>query len=175
MNTSFTNKQMTRRADTLLRAVRSGGITPQSDAMTEIVELTDALRDEPIKPAVVARLTVQRANGVRLIVEVDESSTFNAFYRIYTQIGARRSTKQFLHNQSRGMGLSPIGYHQAGLESVLASIEKYADPANPITKKTIRILKRKLYKRLIQARPDQLGLTQMNRLPIYHRVTERPS
>lgn len=133
-------------------------------------------KERAARPVVVARLTVQRANGIRLIVEVNTDSTFAAFYRFYTQSGARRSTKRFLHNRSRNSGLSTIGYYQPGLESVAAQIEKYADPNNPIVKKTIRIIQRKTYRRLIAASPDQLGLTKTRRLPIYGPVSVvRPS
>jgi hypothetical protein len=168
MQATFTNKQLNKRATQLLRSVRN--LAPDSDAITELVEVTEALSDQPVKPVVVARLTVQRANGIRLIVEVQSDSTFSTFYKFHTQQGARRSTKRFLHNQSRNMGMRVIGYHQPGLESVAAQIQKYADPSNPIVKMSIRILQRKAYRKLIGARPDQLGLTQMSSLPIYSRV-----
>ncbi len=170
MQGTLTSKQLNRRASALLSGVRTGGISPQSDSLAELVEITEVLRDQPVKSVVVARLTVQRANGIRMIVEVQSDSKFSSFYFFYTQEGRRRSTKRFLHRRSRNMGVSVIGYHQPGLESVLAQIEKYADPSNPIVKTSIRILQRKAYKKLISARPDELGLSRMASLPIYSPV-----
>lgn len=120
-----------------------------------------------VKLGVVARLTVYRASGIRMIVEVHSDSTFNSFFRYFTQVGARRSTKRFLRNASRNEGLPKLGYYQPGLESVAAQIEKYADPNNPIIKKTIRIMQRRTYRKMIAVSPDQLGLTKMASLPIY--------
>jgi hypothetical protein len=175
MQSSFTTKQIQRRFDQVLSSFKPGAIRTDSDAIRELADLALALEDEPVKPTVLARLTIHRANGIRMIIEVSSDATFSTFYRFFTQQGARRSTKRFLRNGSRNEGIPRLGYYLPGLESVAATIEKYADPNNPIVKKSIRIIQRKAYRKLIGMRPDLLGLTKMSPLPIYSPVTMRHS
>jgi hypothetical protein len=167
MQSSLVSKQLNRRFHQVLGSFRTGAISPKSDALAELVEIAEELSDQPVRPVVLARLTIHRANGIRMIVEVSSDATFSTFYRFYTQVGARRSTKRFLRNGSRNEGLPQLSYYKPGLENVAATIEKYADPSNPIVKKSIRIIQRKAYRKLIGMRPDLLGLTKMSPLPIY--------
>jgi hypothetical protein len=170
MQSSFTTKQLDRRAATIMRGVRTGIVTTKSDSIRELIELTEALSDQPVKPVVVARLTVTRQNGVRTIVEVWSNATFNSFYRFFHQDGARRSTKRLIRTSWRNEGISWIGFehlHPAGLETIAKRLAFYASQSNPVVKSKLRIIQRKAYRRLLRVSPDQLGLTKMSRLPIY--------
>ena len=122
------------------------------------------------KSKVVARLTVIRQNGWRTIVEVEAGSTFSSFYRFYRQLGTRRSTKQHFRTADRNEGVSLMGFNhrqQPGLAAIAKKLEMYASQSNPVVSKRIRIINKREYKKLISARPDELGLTQTARLPIY--------
>lgn len=166
MQSSFTSKQLDRRAATIIRGIRTRQVTPDSDAMVELAELTEAIADQPVKVTVVARLTVVRQNGQRTIVEVHSDARFSSFYHFFQQEGNRRSTKKPFRTASRNEGLNPVGYWQPGLETIAARLEKYSDPKNPIVKQTLRIIQRRAYKRLLSARPDVLGLTKTSvRMP----------
>jgi hypothetical protein len=159
MNSNFTSKQLDRRAATIIRGIRTRQVTPDSDAISELAELVETTRDQPVKPAVVARLTVTRALGVKTIIEVCEDATFNSYYRFFTQQGNRRSTKKLVRTANRNEGLRP--YFQA--YRMTPGMEKLAElwQQHPgVTTVTVRIISRRAYKRLITARPNELGLTQ---------------
>jgi hypothetical protein len=122
---------------------------------------------------VVARLTVTRANGMRTIVEVWADAGFHTFYRYFRQNGARRSTKTPIRVASRNEGISWMRFeplHPAGLETIASRLEKYAAQSNPVVGKKLRIIQRRAYRKLLTARPDELGLTQTAPLPIYRPV-----
>jgi hypothetical protein len=127
------------------------------------VELSHKLEDEPAKPVVVARMTITRANGQRLIIEVEEGSTWSSFYKFYKQDGARRSTKTLIRTGGRQEG----GNRRPCLDAIAARITMVQWQTNPVVDVKIRIIQRRAYRRLVTARPDELGLTQMRRLPIY--------
>jgi hypothetical protein len=159
MQSSFTERQLDRRTATILRAVRVGKVPSNSDALAELAEITEAISDRPMKPIVVARLTATRAVGCKTIIEVCEDATFNSFYRFFTQQGNRRSTKKLVRTANRNEGLRP--YFQA--YRMTPGLEKLAEfwRNHPgVTAVTVRIIKRRAYKRLITARPDELGLTK---------------
>ncbi len=111
--------------------------------------------------AVVARLTVARANGMRTIVEVRSDATFHDFYCFYRQLGGRRSTKTLLRVACRNEGLPVVNSHlySAGLDVIASRLEMVAAVSNPVTKKTLRVIRRKQYQRLIGASPASLGMT----------------
>jgi hypothetical protein len=123
------------------------------------------------KSKVVARLTITRADNSRKIIEVHEDATFHEFFRFYTQIGNRRSTKTLTFTSSRITGLKPINAHRytPGLEVIRDRvIERSAlligtktGKFSPVISMKLRIIKRKAYRRLITIAPDQLGLTKI--------------
>jgi hypothetical protein len=159
MQSSFTAKQLDRRAATIIRGIQARQVAPDSDALAELAELTEVLSDRPVKPIVVARLTVTRAVGCKTIIEVCADATFNAFYRFHTQQGNRRSTKRLVRTANRNEGLQP--YFQA--YRMTPGLEKLAEfwRTQPgVTTVTVRIIKRRAYKQLITARPDVLGMTK---------------
>jgi hypothetical protein len=109
----------------------------------------------------VARLTVRREIGDTIIVEVHEDATFHAFYRFHTQSGTRRSTKRLVRTASRNEGLRPYyaAYRmQPGLEVLAENWKKQPG----IKSVTVRIIRKRIYKQLINAAADALGLTKVH-------------
>jgi len=153
MQQSFTTHQLDRRANMLLRSVRN--VPPTSDAIRELAEVSIKLEDAPVKPTVVARLTVIRANGRRTIVEIHQDASFHSFYYFYTQDGNRRSTKQLLRKASRNEG-SFLG--NWGLGAINEKLHIYQNKSNPITTYRLRIFQKRAYKRLLSVSPDQIGV-----------------
>jgi hypothetical protein len=107
------------------------------------------------KSQVVARMTVTRKLGVRTIIEVHSDSTFQAFYHFYTQQGAKRSTRKFIRTAGRNEGLPYIGAHRMtpGLE-ILAC--RWATMQH-VERVQVRILRKRAYRKLINARASDLG------------------
>ena len=116
------------------------------------------------KPNVIARLTVARRDGHRTIVEVREGATFSRFYRFFQQQGLRRSTKRFIRSASRNESLPVVNAHlyKPGLDVIAKKLEMLFQQSNPVTRVTLRIIKKRLYKKLITASPDELGLVKVN-------------
>lgn len=108
---------------------------------------------------VVARLTVTRQSGLRTIVEIRSSATFSDFYRFYRQQGARRSTKELLRTSWRNEGIA-FGIDRPGLDQIASRLQAFGAQRDPVTKTTLRIIKRRVYRRLLTCTPDQLGLTK---------------
>jgi len=139
----------------IFTAIQSGTIGPRSEAFRELAEISIELEDAPIKPVVIARLTITRANGKRTIVEIHQGATFHSFFHYYIQEGNRRSTKKHLRTAARNEG----GLRTSGLEAIALRLSVYQNQSNPVTGTTIRILRKRDYRKLLNARPDELGLT----------------
>lgn len=107
----------------------------------------------------VGRLTVKRAVGSTTIIEVHTDATFTAFYRYFLQDGRRTSTRRAIRTTSRNDGLIPYAAHRMtpGLEILAAFWASQPHVANV----SVKILKKRLYKKLINARPDELGLVRV--------------
>jgi hypothetical protein len=123
---------------------------------------------------VIARLTVNRANGQRLIIEVHNDATFNQFYRYFQQQGNRRSTKKLLRTASRNEGLKHINAHlqTPGLEAIsnqiIASSAVFLQRSenghiNPVVSIKLQIFAKRAYRKLITARADELGMARLSR------------
>lgn len=162
MDSTYTTKQLDRRAATILRGIRTRHVTPDSNALAEIAMANE---DAPVKPVVVARMTIKRAVGDTTIIEIHEDATFSHFYRIYVQTGRRRSTKRLVLSASRNHGIQP--WYRAHLVTPgLEVLEKMWSARPHVESVKIRIIKRRAYKRLISAKPNELGLTRTSvRLP----------
>ena len=114
---------------------------------------------------VVARLTINRADGSRLIIEVNRDSTFSKFFHYFRQTGNRRSTKEFIHTKSRNEGLNYMNAHlqTPGLEVLAERItssnkvfygrDGQAKERNPVTSIKLRIIRKREYRRLLNAAP----------------------
>jgi len=152
---SRTFTQLDRRQARVFKAIRIGTVPPNSEAVSEFAELIGALEDQPVKPVVVARLTITRQNGWKTIIEVESGSTFSSFFKYYKQFGRKRSTKTWIRTANRNDG----GIRSPRLENIAEKLATIQSMSNPVSKVTIRILDKRAYQALINARPDQLGLT----------------
>jgi hypothetical protein len=116
---------------------------------------------------VLARLTVTRKNGARTIVEVRADATFHKFYRFYRQSGSKRSTKTLIRTASRNEGLNPVNAHQQvpGLELIALRLRNIQAESNPVESIRLRYFSKRAYRKLINAAPDQLGMTRVE--PIF--------
>jgi hypothetical protein len=172
-----TFSQLDRRTAQIFQAVQVGTVPPNSDAVRELAELIGALEDQPVKPLVVARLTVVRALGNVTIIEVHSDATFSCFYHIFTQVGKRRSTKRLVRTASRNEGLLP--YYRAYLMVPgLKVLAEHWSRQPGVSSVKIRIIKKRAYRQLLSARPDELGLTHTSvRLPLvpYPSSLNRPA
>lgn len=115
------------------------------------------------KNSVIARLTVIRENGWRTIVEIHADATFMAFYRYYRQFGNKRSTKEFVRSSSRIEFLSVINahLHKPGLDVIEKRLLSFGAESNPVISSKIRIIRKRLYRKMLSARPDELGQTKL--------------
>jgi hypothetical protein len=108
---------------------------------------------------IIARLTAHKADGSRLTVEVRADATFTQFYTYYQQ-QRRFAKKQFLRCSNRNDGLRAINAHrqEAGLAALQAGFK--ANRFANVTKVTIRIFNQRMYRQLLEAAPDVLGMTR---------------
>jgi hypothetical protein len=113
------------------------------------------------KSEVVARLTVTRTDGRKTIVEVSADASFHSFYRYFRQEGNRRRTKQLIRVSNRNEGIPlPSAREMPGLDLILKRLMKYQGESNPIVSHRLRIIKKRAYRKLLRARPDELGLVK---------------
>lgn len=124
------------------------------------------------KNNVVAQLTINRANNIKLIIEVHKDANFSNFYRYYRQTGNRWSTKEFIHTKSRNEGLNYINAHRQtpGLEVLAERItssnkvfygrDGQAKERNPITSMKLRIIRKREYRRLLNAAPTGMPIVR---------------
>lgn len=112
----------------------------------------------------IARLTVTRKNGWKTIVTVEADATLTSFYKFHRQHGAKRSTKELIRTAGRSEGMTLIGQgahrQKPGLELILQRLENYGSESNPIINAKLRIIKKRAYKKLISARPDELSMVK---------------
>lgn len=110
---------------------------------------------------VIARMTVIREVGATMIIEIQDDATFHMFYHIYSQQGKRRSTKRQVRTANRDEGLRPY-YAAHRLEPGLQVLEANWRKQPGVKSVTVRILRKKMYRQLCNAAPDQLGLTKVH-------------
>lgn len=117
-----------------------------------------------MKPTILARLTIERRNGARLIVEIQADATFIEFYRIYRQDGRKRSTKRLIRTASRNEGLPTINAHrhEPGLEKVAQKLTTFQQESNPATRQSLRIIRKRAYRTALHMDPSALGLTKVS-------------
>lgn len=113
------------------------------------------------KSEVIARLTVTRMDGKKTIVEVSADASFHSFYRYFRQEGNRRRTKQLIRTANRNEGIPlPSARELPGLDLILKRLMNYQGESNPIVGHRMRIIKKRAYRKLLSARPDELGLVK---------------
>lgn len=127
----------------------------------------------PNKPIVVARLTAMREIGIKTIIEVHADATFSAFYHFFKQEGNRWSTKAEVRTANRNEALPYINAHTyvPGLERIA---ERFLTMPQFKSVK-VRIIKKRLYKRLVNASASDLGCAKVG-MPIVnaHKPTAYP-
>ncbi len=124
------------------------------------------VKDPPTQGLVIARLTLTRASGYRTIVEIRSDASFHCFYRFYKQFGARRSTKELIRIANRGEGLLGNRTLRPGLDLIASRLQTYATQTNPVLCTKLRIMKKRLYRKLIGADPELLHLKTQVRIPV---------
>ena len=168
-------QEMQERRDAILQAFAEKQARPTAALTRELAELEIAIENggpiTPPKPVLVARLTVSRKDGKRTIVEIQADATFHHFYTFYTQDGARRSTKTLLRTANRNAYLPTVNahLHKPGLDVIERQLKTLLATTNPVTKVTLRIIKRRAYKKLLMASPDALGLSRVHTADLSHR------
>lgn len=115
------------------------------------------------KSNVVARLTVIRQNGRRVIVEVHRDATFHQFYHFHIQDGKRWSTKRLVRTASRNESLPVLNthLHKPGLVVIETRLKNFQKISNPGVSSKLQIFRKRLYKKLCNAQPAELGLTRL--------------
>lgn len=119
---------------------------------------------------VIARMTVTKADGKKLIVEVHDDATEQAFYRWYSQDGRKR--KEFIRTSHRTDGADRVAQvlrSTPGLDLLVARMKTYMQ----ITDVKIRIILKRAYKRMTTCSADKLGLTKC--APAENKGGERPA
>jgi len=118
-----------------------------------------------IPKGLAARAVIETSRGnSKLYIEVWEGSKFSNFYYTYTTVGRGRG-RTVKPNAARHRGFAD------SLEDAVAKITKIMkDHAKRIRREiqihtTIRIYRKRLYRKLLSKRPDELGLTFVRPLP----------
>ena len=107
------------------------------------------------KNKIVARLTAIWSDNTRSIIEVHSDATFSVFYRYFTQVGLRRSTKKQIRVANRNEGLYPH-YRAYRMTPGLEVIGNRLSAASAQVK--IRIIRKREYRRLLTTAADVLGM-----------------
>ena len=112
---------------------------------------------------VIASLTVTRQNGRKTIVEIHRDATFIQFYHFHSQDGLKRSTKRLVRIASRNEFLPIINahLHKPGLDVIAKRLESFGAQSNPVINTKIQIIKKRIYRKMLSMRPDELGLTRL--------------
>lgn len=107
------------------------------------------------KAIVIARLTIEYRSTRREAIEIHADSTFHAFYKWYHYTGKIKKTLASTLN--RNFSGSPVPA-SAGLVYVESLVRKsWKAQQDPVIKATIKIYKKRLYKKFLTCGPDQLG------------------
>ena len=119
---------------------------------------------------VIARMTVTKTDGKKLIVEVHDDATEYAFYSWYSQDGRKR--KRFVRTSHRTDGAERMAQalrSTPGLDLLSARMKTNMQIADV----KIRILLKRAYKRMTTCSAEKLGLTRC--APAEYRGDERPA
>lgn len=117
------------------------------------------------KNKVVARMTIIKTGDRRVIVEVWNNATFTDFYHFFIQFGNRRSTKQATRTVNRNEGLVSLNafMQQPGLDKVARQAERWS---RDIVEIKTRIIRKRAYRQLLEAAPDELGMVKSHAQPV---------
>lgn len=124
------------------------------------------------KNTLVARLTIRWEVGVDTLIEVHSLATFHAFYHFFSQQGRKTSTRKFVRTASRNEGILSYSAHlRPGLEMLALQWARLPH----VKSVSVRIYKKRLYKKLIEANPSALGMSIVRPIFSAHKSYERPS
>ena len=106
-----------------------------------------------------ARAVLELMDGRKIYIEVRDNSKFVQFYTIYT-IRGRGRAREYQANP---------GLNRNYANSIEAAAEKMAKHFNTfgtakVRQTTVKVYRKKLYKRRFKMRPDELGLTRVRSL-----------
>ena len=109
-----------------------------------------------------ARAVLELMDGRKIYIEVRDNSKFVQFYTIYT-IRGRGRAREYQANP---------GLNRNYANSIEAAAEKMAKHFNTfgtakVRQTTVKVYRKKLYKRRFKMRPDELGLTRVR--PLFNR------
>ena len=118
-----------------------------------------------IPKGLAARTVIETGRGKpKLYIEVREGNRFSNFYYIYTAVG-----------RGRGRVVTPgTPRHRGFADSLEDAVEKIVKVMKTHAKRnrteiqiqtTIRIYRKRLYRKLLNMRPDELGLTRIRYKP----------
>lgn len=119
----------------------------------------------PIPKGLAARAVIETGRGKpKLYIEVREGNRFSNFYYTYTVIG-----------RGRGRIVTPnIPRHRGFADTIEDAVEKIAKVMKDHARRnrreiqihtTIRIYRKRLYRKLLSMPPDELGFTHVRPLP----------
>ena len=119
----------------------------------------------PIPKGLAARAVIETGRSKpKLHIEVREGNRFSNFYYTYTAVG-----------RGRGRIVTPaIPRHRGFADSLEDAVEKIIKVMKDHAKRnkteiqihtTVRIYRKRLYRKLLSMRPDELGLTRVRPLP----------
>ena len=118
-----------------------------------------------IPKGLAAKARLKMSDGVELYIEVREDSRFSNFYITYTAQGRGR-------NRVKTQGIPRHRGYAKGIEeavekvaAVLKENEKRSHHAPHLVGTKIWIHRKRLYRKLIRMRPDELGLTRTRSRP----------
>ena len=128
-----------------------------------------------IPKGLAARAVIEPARGKpKLYIEVREGNQFSNFYYIYTAVG-----------RGRGRMVTPgIPRHRGFADSLEDAMEKIVKAMKTHAKRnrtelqihtTVRIYRKRLYRKLLNMRPDELGLTRIKYQPDSRLVRAEPA
>lgn len=128
-----------------------------------------------IPKGLAARAVIETARGKpKLYIEVREGNQFSNFYSIYTAVG-----------RGRGRMVTPgIPRHRGFADALEDAMEKIVKAMKTHAKRnrieiqiqtTVRIYRKRLYRKLLNMRPDELGLTRISYQPNPRLVRAEPA
>ena len=119
----------------------------------------------PISKGLAARAVIETGHGKpKLYIEVREGNKFSNFYHTYSAIGRGRS-RNVTPATPRHRGFADS--LEDAVENIVRVIQAHAKPNRREVQihATIRIYRKRLYRKLLSMRPDELGLTRVRPLP----------
>lgn len=113
------------------------------------------MKNQTPKPSVIARLSIEYKSGRREAIEIQAGATFHAFYSCYLYTSKRKKVIQSTQNRNYHNNPAYASAGLVGVEKIVRSSWKAQQ--DPVTSTSIKIYKKRLYKKMLTCAPDQLG------------------